>query len=197
MERPGGPDQHSSTVPAEPERSANLVADLTRWLADQRVDAAAAARSRERWLRQQAGEEARFAGVLLDLAERGMPVLVASAGDRRWRGRVSAVGSDFVAVRGTDGADALVALDAVGAVRAIGAPQLTGGDRGGSIDMSLAEALLAMAADRPRVVLVAAGVATAGELRAVGSDVVTVRADGEGTTVYVPVASLQSVTVPR
>ncbi|MBA2283054.1 MAG: hypothetical protein H0W25_17730, partial [Acidimicrobiia bacterium] len=54
----------------------DLLARLAAWAAAARVDEAAAARSRERWLRQAADEGASFTGVLLDLAERGAPVVV-------------------------------------------------------------------------------------------------------------------------
>ncbi|MDQ3293286.1 MAG: hypothetical protein M3527_02365, partial [Actinomycetota bacterium] len=66
----------------------DLLARLAAWAAAARVDEAAAARSRERWLRQAADEEAMVAGVLLDLAERADTVVVQGPGGRTPRGRV-------------------------------------------------------------------------------------------------------------
>jgi len=72
---------------------------LDDWLADAQAREAADERIRERWLRQQAADEAAFAGLLADLAERGETCVLTTAGARLHRGRVVAVGADFVAVR--------------------------------------------------------------------------------------------------
>src|SRR4029453_8199006 len=82
--------------------SGDLVAVLTRWLAEQRSEDAVAARTRERWLRQQAQEEGTFAGVMLDLGERNCPIVVHTVGGRHHRGALRAVAGDFV-VLGTSG----------------------------------------------------------------------------------------------
>lgn len=170
----------------------DLVADLIRWLAEQRADAAAASRSRERWLRQAAGEEALLAGVLLDLAERADTVVVQGVGARTHRGRVRAVGEDFVALR-TGRADVLVTYDAVVAVRPEGRP-VEGADRPPALDLSFAEALAALAGDRPRVLTMSRdGTGLAGELRSVGRDVATLRLAETAGVVYVPIASLAEV----
>ena len=60
----------------------DLLARLDRWVSDARSDEAAAARARERWLKQAADESATFSGVLFDLAERGAPVVDLSRGIR-------------------------------------------------------------------------------------------------------------------
>ena len=54
----------------------DVMASLMRWAAEGQVDEAARARSRERWLRQQAEEATTFASVLADLADRDRAVLV-------------------------------------------------------------------------------------------------------------------------
>ncbi|WCO65594.1 hypothetical protein PO878_13905 [Iamia majanohamensis] len=180
VDRPGGGD--------------DLVTELTRFLAEQRADAAAAARARERWLRQAADEEALVAGVLLDLAERADTVVVQGVAGRTHRGRVRGVGEDFVALR-TGRSDVLLPFDAVLAIRPEGRP-LAGAARAQALDLALAEALSAVAGERPRILVVARdGSGLSGELRAVGRDVLTLRlADADGT-VYVPIASLAEVTV--
>lgn len=172
----------------------DLVGDLTRWLAEQRADAAAAARARERWLRQAADEDALLSGVLLDLAERGATVVVQGSGGRTHRGLVRGVGEDFLALR-TAQADILLRHDAVVAIRADGTP-VGGSDRAHALDLTLADAVGAMAGDRPRVLLVSRdGTGLAGELRSAGRDVLTLRLDDGAGTIYIPLASVSEVSV--
>ena len=171
-----------------------LVRELTRFLAEQRADAAAASRARERWLRQAAEEEATVAGVLLDLAERADVVVVAVGGERRHRGRVGAVGEDFVSLR-TDQAEVLVRIDAVTSIRADGPPP-EGATRACALDLTLAEALAALAGDRPQVLLVGRdGSRLSGEVRSVGRDVLALRPTDGGGTVHVPLAPLVEVVL--
>ena len=180
-----------------------LLADLARWSGDRAADEAAAARSRERWLRQQAAEDARFAGVLVDLAERALPVTVATTAGPVVRGRLAAVASDFVAVvpsgEGAGGRATLVQLGAVAWVRP--EPGRRGGEaaaeRAAPGQGTLAAALARLADDRPRVtVTTAGGAALTGELRSVGADVVTLRMDGRPPpTAYLPLAAVAVVTV--
>lgn len=172
----------------------DLVADLVRYLAEQRAAAAAAARTRERWLRQAAEEEARVAGVLLDLAERAAVVVVRATGGRTHRGRVRGVGEDFAALR-TGAGDVLLPYASMVAIRAEGAPS-AGADRAHALDLGLAEALAAVAGDRPRALVVARdGTGLAGELRSVGLDVLALRLAEGGATVHVPLAAVAEVTL--
>lgn len=172
----------------------HLVADLTRYLAEQRADAAAASRSREHWLRQAAAEEAMVAGVLLDLAERSATVVVQGFANRSHRGRVRAVGEDFVALT-TKAGPTLLPYDAIVAIRGDDGPAALG-DRAPALDMAFAEAVAAAAGDRPRVLIVARdGSGLSGQLRSVGRDVVTLRLADAASTVYVPLASIAELTV--
>jgi len=176
----------------------DLLAELSRWAATARADDAAASRARERWLRQQAVEEATLLGVLVDLAERATPVVVYTTSERRHRGIVRAVGVDFAALRSHAGRDVLIAVDAVSTVRpeARGQPPL--GDREIGLDLRLVEALAALVADRPRLFIVTRGAKEGlrGDLLAVGQDVLTLRLDGEPrATVYVPVAAVAEVSL--
>lgn len=172
----------------------DLVGDITRWLAEQRADAAVASRARERWLRQAADEEAMVAGVLLDLAERAATVVVQGVANRTHRGTVRAVGEDFVALR-TGRNDVLVPFDAVVAIRAEGQP-VGGGERAHALDIAFAEAVAATAGDRPRVLVVARdGSGLAGELRSVGRDVLTLRLADATDVVYVPLASVAELAI--
>ena len=172
-------------------------AGLAAWLAEVVVDDAARARVRARWLAQQAAEEGTFAGVLTDLAERARPVVVQLANGRAHRGAVAMIGADVVGLRTAEGRDVLLRQSAITAVRTLPGEPVTVGDRHIVSDLSLAEALAALAEHRVRVLLVGADPshAVTGELRAVGRDVVTVRLDGAGGTAYVAVASLAETSL--
>lgn len=171
---------------------------LQRWVADGAADDAASERARVRMLRSVAEEESTFAGVIVALAERGAPVTVATTTGRTHRGRVVAVGRDFMVVREAQAPPVFVAFHAAVSVRPApgrGGPALTG-DRPAPLDASLAAVLGAMAADRPRVHTAAPGDPTvlAGELRAVGADVAVLRGD-DGTPVYVNLGAVAEVVV--
>ncbi len=175
---------------------ADLFGELSRWAAAARADAAAAARTRERWLRQQADEEATVAGVLLDLAERRCPAVLHTSVGRRHRGIVVAVGADFCAVRTDHGSNALLAIEALTAARPDARAAPPQGDREVVVDLKLAEALAGFVGERPRLLVIAAGKGEAfrGELRAVGQDMVTLRLDGDpAATVFLPVRTIAEV----
>jgi hypothetical protein len=170
----------------------DLLRRLSAWAAAARADDAATARSRQRWLRQAAEEDATFAGVLLDLAERRLPVVVTGRAGRRHRCTVTGVGADFALVR-VDGTDALLSFTGIASVRPESSRPAAAGDRAVDIDVTMAEALAVVAEERPRVLVVTLADADglAGELRSVGRDVATLRLDGtERATAYVPIASI-------
>jgi hypothetical protein len=173
----------------------DLLARLAAWAAAASADAASAARARERWLRQAADEEATFAGLLLDLAEHGGPVVVGGRAGRRHRGVVRAVGTDFVGLRTEQGGDVLLAFAGIASVRPEPGAQPAVGDRPVSVDIGLVEALAVLAEDRPRVLVVTMADAdgVAGELRSVGRDILSLRLDGARTPAYVPMASVAEV----
>ena len=194
-----------------------ISARLERWAADARVEVAARRRARERWLRQQAEEEATFAGVLIDLGEHGVEVALHTRTGRAHRGRVGVVGADFVgllpsspglggsAVAGSlapVGDEVLVSLDSVTSVRMQAGARLVTGDRVLTSRLSLAEVITGLAAERERVVLVLAeaGEPVAGVLHSVGQDMVVVRlADGmpgaRPPTAYVALAAIVEVVI--
>lgn len=174
--------------------------DLERWAANARAREAADARVRERWLRAQAEEESSLAGVLLALAEGRRSVVLSTAPGRRHSGVVTGVGLDFVVVEVPAGTATLVALPAVADVRVAGAgagkAATTTGDSAerGALGVRLADVLAQAAGQRPRVVVHAGASSVVGELRAMGSDVLTVRSDGDGRPVYVALASVSEVS---
>lgn len=177
-----------------------LLADLARWTADTRADVAARSRMRERWLRQQAEEDARFAGLALDLSEAGATVALRLTSGRTLHGRIATVARDFCVVRHDGGTATLLAFDAVATVRP--EPGYRAGqaasERGAQVDATLADVLVGLAGERPRVRVVTegGGDALAGELRSVGADVATLRLDGDrGGTVYVHLCAVLEVTL--
>lgn len=178
-----------------PDPGSDLVGALTRYLAEQRADAAASSRARERWLRQAADEDATLAGVLVDLAERAEAVAVRTLTGRTHRGQVRAVGEDFVALA-TGAGDVLVRHGALASVRPEGTV-VHGSARTEALALAFLEALAVVAGERPRVLAVGRdGAVTAGELRSVGRDVLVLRQDDAQGTVYVPVEALAEVVVP-
>ncbi len=174
-----------------------LLDELERWAADARVQEAALQRARERWLRHQATEDASIVGVLTDLAERGTPLVVSTASGRRHRGRVHGLGVDFCSLRTDTGQGHLIRLDAITTVRTLPAERAVTGDRSLTLSLRLADVLLGLSAERPTVLVATTSDETArGELRAVGTDVVTIRGDGQPpATIYVPIGSITEVAL--
>jgi hypothetical protein len=176
---------------------------LERWAADARAREAAGARVRERWLRAQAEEGASLAGLLLALAERRQVVLVTTTAAVAHRGAVRGVGVDFLAVEAPSGTTTLVALAAVATVRVLepdrrGSPAAARGDATGdnrtALGVRLVDVLAQAAGQRPRVSAQSGTLSVLGDLRAVGDDVLTLRADGSAGLVYVSLASLSTVS---
>jgi len=175
-----------------------LVDRLERWVADARVDEAALQRSRARWLRDVADQEATLAGTLLDLGERRAVVTVRTAGGRVHRGAVEAVGVDFIGLRLDRGATLLLAVRSLASIRTTAAEPATSGERAVRTDLRLGDLLRELAADREDVLVVTVdgGEAVVGQLRAVGEDVVTLRVGGDPPwTAYLALAAIGEVTL--
>jgi hypothetical protein len=175
-----------------------LAARLDRWLADARVDGSADSRAKERWLRQAADADATFSGMLLDLAERGVGVVVATVAGRRHHGAVVVLGADFVSLRGPTAAEVVLSMRAIASVRTAPAVAPAAGERVATTDLCLGDVLGGLAAERARVRLVVrdASEAVSGELRSMGQDVVTLRSDTEaGGTAYVPLDAVIEVSL--
>ena len=174
--------------------------ELDRLLDETRADEAAAARARERWLRRQAEEDARLAGVLLDLAESGRVVAVTMAGGRVHHGILTLVGADCAVLHDQGGNPVHLALGAIASVvPEPGAPSGPAtGERAPASAATLLDLLLEISALRPGVQVVTRGSpqGLVGQLVAVGTDVLTIRLDSEqGRTCYVAAQSVVSVSV--
>lgn len=178
-----------------------LLADLARWSSDAAVEEAARSRIRERWLRRQAEEDARFAGVALDLSESGAGVAVRTTAGHTLQGRITTVARDFCVLRHDGGTATLVAFGAIVTLRpeqGYRAADAASSDRVAPVDAGLADVLAGLAGERPRVRIVmdGGGEALTGELRTVGADVATLRLHaGAGGTIYLHLVTVREVTL--
>jgi hypothetical protein len=154
----------------------DLLAALADWAAGDRSSTAAAARTRQRWLARQAAEAASLAGVLLDLAERKAWATVETDA-QSFQGQVVAAATALCVLRLASSEAALIALPRISAI--ITARTLPIGDRTPPLDLDLAGALAALAADRPFVRLdVSGGKRVAGGLESVGTELVVLHLEG-------------------
>jgi hypothetical protein len=171
------------------------VHDWQRLLDDARSDELAQSRARERWLRQQATEDATLVGTLFDLAEAAIAVSVALRGGRRHDGTIEGLGTDVVVLdeRGDHVAVRLAAAVTIRPQPGRAAGPATGA-RAAALDLTFVELLARLAPDRPDVALaLITGDLVTGALIATGSDVVTVRvAPGVDGVVYCPSTSIAS-----
>lgn len=183
---------------------------LQRFLDDVVVDAAGDRRARGHWLHRGAAEDARFVGVLRDLAEQRIPVVVHTPTGVR-HGVIGALGRDFAVVDDRRQALRLVSLAAITQVRvpAHGRSEPVGA-RDDVYDVGLLEVLARFAGERPEVVVwcgagagpVPGSAGSAGDhvvrgrLVGVGHDVLTVRAGGdEPADVVVPGTAVAEIVV--
>jgi hypothetical protein len=170
---------------------------LVKLLDEGRTSEVLAARARERLLRRVAEEGAELAGTLVDLAEHDSPVAMATVAGRRHHGMVIGVGGDYCVLRAENEAEIHLRLDAITTVRPHPGERhdVASGARRPVSDGLLLEVLGRVAGERRRVSLVTrTGEVVAGELRAVGTDVVSLRLDGAGGDIcYVAAAVLSEV----
>lgn len=176
-----------------------LEARLERWAADARVDEAARARARERWLRRQAEDETSLSGVAADLRDAATPVTVGTSSGRRHAGAVRVVGADFLGLGPAEGRgpDVVVPFAALESVRTLPGVPAVVGDRPVETASRLMDVLIGLAEERQAIQVVAgSGDVVGGVLAAVGQDVLTVcSATRPSTWAYVPVAAVTEVIV--
>ena len=152
------------------------LAGLSSWLADYQVDEAAAARARQRSLEQQAAQESSIAGVLLDLAERGRPVTIKTAGGQVCYGQIVAVGADFVFVRDENEGELLIPTTAIATIGTAATDRPVTGDRPLS-SVVLADTLDELVADQAHVAVSVGDECVSGLLQTAGADVIAVAVD--------------------
>lgn len=180
--------------PLGPEGDADA---LERAVAELRVDEAARSRARRASLDHQAAEGATLGGVLVDLGERGAVVSIVLSDGRSVAGAVEQVGRDLVVVRGDDGQQLLVRLDAIAAATPRSRADAVRGDREVASDLSFVEALGWLAGARRTVqVHTAAETIVQGELASVGLDVAVLLLDGPSRQrTYLATAAIVQVAV--
>ena len=175
-------------------------ADLAGLLDDERGRASAQERTRQRWLRRQALEEARLSGVLLSAAEHHADVTIRTTAGRSHHGRVELVAGDFCGLR-TAAAAVYLRLAAITVVQPERSVQaLPAADqRAAAVGTTLQEFLADLAPDHPDVGLVCVGepLPVSGRLLAVGADVVTLEMDQRRSLIYVALPSLTEVSLGR
>ena len=168
-EEPATPRQPIRLSPGDP------LAALTRWVAEGSADQAARSRARQRWLERQAEEEATLIGSIIDLAERGRAITITTTTGDRHTGTVVAVGSDFAIVRKPRFGDIVIRHDAIALLRPFPGDNTPTGDRPLDINLALADALVELSAERPRVQIATGGEELIGELRSAGYNVLALR----------------------
>lgn len=99
---------------------------MQEWTSEARIEQAKAGRQSRRWQNDLLGEEAKFSGLLTDLAERHSLVSINTEGGRRLTGSIHELGSDFVAIRNIGQTPTYVRLRAIIAVEVDGTPQQIG-----------------------------------------------------------------------
>jgi hypothetical protein len=141
--------------------------------------AAAGARSRRRWLLQQARQSATMGGLLMTLAEREAP-LTLRCGPWSHHGRLRSVTATLVIAEVPDG----LALLPTAAITAVETSVVVTDDREPSDGPDLETLLAAMALDHPPVrLLLTDGSELGGTLEELGKDVAMVRLASSVTTV--------------
>jgi len=174
---------------------------LIRLVDEGRLGQSSESRGRERLLQHLAEEGASLVGTLLDLAERESVVTVRTSAGRAHHGVVAVVAGDFFVIRSDTGQRTYLRTEVVTTVRPHRRErhQPASGDRTPPLDLFLGEALARAASGRPRVVVVTLGSdVVAGDLLATGTDVVTVRLDGDARSLcYVAVNGIAEVTFER
>lgn len=194
MDGPRSPEPEARLVLAQ---GGGLASKLENWAAAARIDEAALARGRQRWMLEVAGQEATLGGVLLDLGERRAVVSVRLSGERSHTGRIEVIGADFVSLRTTRDV-VLLPHRSVALVRTAPEEPTVVGDRVLRSGAGFDEVIRELAADREvvRLVLAGGGEVLAGVLRSAGVDVLALRTEGQPpATVHVPLAAISEVVL--
>jgi hypothetical protein len=164
---------------------------LARFAAEARVGEAVRARSRERWMRQQATGATTVAGVCWSLAEAGQPLMVTTVAGRSHQGLVRSLGGDFVGLAGRNGSETLVPFAMVASIAPGRGACPTG--RPVRAGVRLCDALADLAGERPlvRIWCLGGNGAIGGELVGASDELVLVRTEPpRHPVIYVRLASL-------
>lgn len=184
----------------------DFLAELARWSAAEKVGRSVAERSRTRSLQDQAAATATWEGILVDLAEAACEVAVSVRWGRKVTGRLVGTARDFVVIESRRGAPVMVRTAAISAISpstavasaagpsAVAVSGRPGGRRRPPIDLDLAGALDALAAERAPLVVWVGAESFTGWVASCGEDFLTVRAEGAGQRpLYLPMESVVCV----
>jgi hypothetical protein len=173
---------------------------MQQWTSEARLEQARAARQARRWQEDLTADEAKFSGLLNDLAERRSLVSISTEGGRRLTGSIHELGSDFVAISNIGQSPVYVRLHAVIAVEVDGSPRNLGApsdrDQEGlrNLDMVINE----LATDKTPIRFAtknAVELRTA-KLTSSGIDVVTLELTGPPTrTLFVATEQLSEIAI--
>jgi hypothetical protein len=164
-----------------------------RWLAEVRVEDAARERALVAQRRALDAEEATLAGVLGDLAERGEIVQLWMHSGRRHRGWLRLIGPDAAVIDTETRQWAVVRLGAIASVRTVRSSAVPGQSQP-STTSSFATLAGALAVPGEWVLVGAGPENVGGVLEVAGTDVLRLRLEN-GDVAYVPLASVDEVTL--
>jgi hypothetical protein len=186
------PSPDGSAVAGDPQEGDPA---LERWLSELRTEEAARSRARVGALRAHAAEDATVVGVLADLHERGVQVLVTTTGGRRHRGEVLLVGPDAVVLRVGSQEWLITPLTSVASVRMVGGDPVHG--EGSVTTTSRLGRIVAAAAPPGEWMRVSVGgEAFGGTVVAVSAEVAVMRLDN-GDVTYVNLAAVEEIALQR
>lgn len=171
--------------------------ELQAFLDGVRANDAAHARVRQRWLRQQAAEEATLGDMLRAVVGQPRSVILRLANARVHRGWLRAVGDDHCCLQTPDRQVVYVAQSAITTVRFQKQPLADDRSQPPVRDSArLVDALSWLVESRPHVVVGLRGHSEPlrGQLEAVGQDLVLIRA---GDATYVPLVAITDIAASR
>ena len=169
--------------------------DLDRDLAEARAAAAAEQRRELRRTRQILEAEATFAALLAALCQRGADVVIDTVAGCHHVCRIERVSSDVAIVSMGSGATGVIRHEAMVAVRATdGSVELVADEVAALPMITLAEVLVELSDRRATATIRAGAGLLVGQIRSVGTDVLTLLPPSGGEAVYVRLDSVSEVT---
>jgi len=166
---------------------------VDRWLGEIRVSEAARSRARVGALRAHAAEDATIVGVLADLAERAVPVLMTTIHGRRHRVEVLAVGPDAGVFSVGPDEWLVTRLACIASLRLVGGDPVHG--EGAMTTTSSFGRILARAADPgDRLRLALGGEIVTGQVVSLSAEVALLRLES-GALTYVSLGAVEEALV--
>jgi hypothetical protein len=179
--------------------SDSLRKKLLEWTSDEQHQRARALRISLETNRELAEHEATFAGLLLDVSERGDAVRIETTYGKTHHGPVEVIGRDFCAIN----VDSGIVIVATRTVRSVSIesqtrrPPVPSARTISEQAAGLADILAELAVDRVRIRYVLEGdnASRSGELAGAGEQLCTIATNSTGTIAYIPVAHFCEVAL--